>query len=429
MSLRSIVLIGALSVSAALNGCNKPDEPLPLANMEKDYDRQLPYGKFALKKIEPSQYPNFADGWYRAKGSALREAINNSIHYLNKPSSRKYFPMGPITHEKALASLKHFLAALDHANSPAELDQIIRRDFDVYMSVGCDDEGTVLFTGYYSPIFDGSREKTEQFSVPLYRLPPDLKKDEEGNPIGGPYKTRQEIETSGELAGQEIAWLGDRFEAYVFTVQGSGFIRLPDGQLYEIGYAGHNGQDYTPIGRQLVKDGKIERQKLSLDTLIKYFKEHPEDLETYLFQNKRYVFFQDAKGGPYGCLGERVTPYHSIATDKEIFPRACLSFLDTYVPDRPGEFTKRRFRQFSLDQDRGAAIRAPGRTDIYMGVGDEAGKMAGFTYNEGRLYYLFVKDALPAEQGVAQGQPGETATATPAQEKSVDSPADSRRGS
>jgi membrane-bound lytic murein transglycosylase A len=44
-----------------------------------------------------------------------------------------------------------------------------------------------------------------------------------------------------------------------------------------------------------------------------------------------------------------------------------------------------------LDQDTGGAIRAPGRADIYVGVGDAAGRIAGATYAEGRLYYLFLK--------------------------------------
>ena len=390
-------------VGLILAGCAKKPQPLPLANIEKDYDRQLPYGKFALKQIDPSQYPKFGDGWYRGKGTALREAIVASIHYMNKPSSKKYYPMGPITHERALATLQQFLITLDEANSPEALDELIRRDYDVFMSVGCDDEGTVLFTGYYSPIFEGDHQKSDKFNVPLYRLPQDMKKDEEGNPVGGPWKTREEIEKGGLLAGHEIAWLGDRFQAYVFTVQGSGFIRCPDNSLYEIGYAGHNGNEYTPIGRQMVKDGKIEKFKLSLDTMIQYFKEHPEELEQYMFMNKRYVFFQDSKGGPYGCLSERVTQFHSIATDKEIFPRACLAFTDTRIPEKPGE-SMRRFRQFVCDQDRGAAIRAPGRTDIYMGVGDEAGKMAGFTYAEGKLYYPFVKEGLKPGPALAKGK-------------------------
>jgi membrane-bound lytic murein transglycosylase A len=389
-----------MAVAVALAGCKKPTEPLPVAQIEKDYGRPLPPGQFALRKLtDASMYPNFGDAWYKAKGLGLRRAVEYSIKYLNIPSTQKYYPLGPITHERALASLKLFLSILDQADGPETLNKLIRDDFDVYMSVGCDNEGTVLFTGYYTPIFDGSQTQTEQFPYPLYRLPPGFQKDEEGNPIGGPYKTREEIERGNLLAGNEIVWLSDRFEVYVVTVQGSGFIRLPEGKLYEIGYAGHNGQEYTPIGQLLIQDGKIPKNKLSLDALIRYFKDHPEDLDHYLYQNKRYVFFQDSKGGPYGCLGQPVTPYHSVATDKAIFPRACLSFVDTRIPIVVGE-PMRPYRSFVLDQDRGAAIRAPGRCDIYMGVGEEAGKIAGFTYSEGKLYYLFAKE------GVKSPEPG-----------------------
>jgi len=403
MSRRLILPVLILGLAA---GCQKPAQPLPVADIKKDYDRPLPPGAFALRKVDPSMYPNFGDGWFRAKGTGLREAVQYSIAYMNKPSSKKYFPLGPFSHDRALASLQHFLTVLDRADSPETLDRMIRQDFEVWMSIGCDDEGTVLFTGYYSPIFEGSLTQSERFKYPLYKLPPDLKKDEEGNPIGGPWRTRQEIEQTGLLAGQELAWLSDPFETYVLTVQGSGFLKLEDGRLYEVGYAGHNGHDYTPIGRQLVADGKIAREKLSLDAMIRYFKEHPEDLDTYMYQNKRFVFFQDSQGGPYGCLGQRVTPYHSVATDKEIFPRACLSFLDTFVPRDPVNHEMRPYRSFVLDQDRGAAIRAPGRCDIYMGVGPDAGQMAGFTYSEGRLYYLFLKEGGPQPEGdpVARGE-------------------------
>ncbi len=400
MSRRALFILTFACCLADL-GCKKPEEPLPIGNINKDYDRQLPPGQFALRKIDPSQYPKFGEAWYKAKGMGLRESVDRSINYLHKPSSQKYYPLGPITHDKALATLEQFKITLDMASTPQALDEAIRRDYDVYMSVGCDDDGTVLFTGYYSPIFNGSLTRTEQFNVPLYKLPPGMQKDGEGNPVGGAWRTREEIEKSQELAGNEICWLGDKFEAYVFTVQGSGFIRLPDGNLYEIGYAGHNGHEYTPIGRQMVIDGKIDRFKLSLDTMVKYFKEHPEDLDTYLHLNKRYVFFQESKGGPYGCLAEKVTPLHSIATDKEIFPRGCLAFVDSRIPDQAELMTKRPYRSFVLDQDRGAAIRAPGRTDIYMGVGDEAGKMAGFTYSEGRLYYIFVKDGVQPAPTIA----------------------------
>ena len=405
MPVRKLAGLGCVAaLIIVVSSCAKPEQPLPQPSMEKDYERPLPPGRCALQRIEPSEYPNFGEGWTRAKGTELRQAVQNSIHYLHKPSSKKYYPIGPVTHEAALASLELFLKMLDHADSPETLNSLIRENFDVYRSVGCDDAGTVLFTGYYSPIFDGSRERTEKFQHPLYKLPPGFQKNEEGEPVGGPWRTREEIDKSGLLAGNEIVWLGDRFETYVLTVQGSGFVKLPDGTMYEIGYAGNNGHPYTPIRKMMVADGVIDRYKVSLDTMIKYFKDHPEALEQYIYQNKRYVFFQESKGGPYGCLNEPVTRYHSIATDKEIFPRGALAFVDTYIPNVPGE-SWRPYRNFMLDQDRGAAIRAPGRSDIYMGVGEEAGKMAGHTFMEGKLYYVVAKP------GASIGAPGAAAPA------------------
>ncbi len=383
-------------------GCEKPVEPIPMTRIEPDYDRPLPPGERALQKIDRSMYPRFGDAWYLAKGTGLRRSVEQSIDYLRKPSSHSFFPSGEITHDRVLTSLERFLKVLDQADSPEALDRLIGEQFDVYSSVGYDGSGTVLFTGYYSPIFDGSLTRTDRFSVPLYRLPPGFEKDPDGNPIQGRWHTRQEIEAGNLLAGNEIAWLADRFEAYILTVQGSGFVRLPDGTLFEIGYAGHNGYDYTSIGRMLVQDGKIRSDRLSLDSLLRYFHEHPEDLDHYLYQNKRYVFFQEAHGGPFGCLGAPVTTHHSIATDKDIFPRAALAFVDTLIPWQDVRST-RPFRSFVLDQDRGAAIRAPGRCDIYTGVGEQAGRLAGFTYHEGRLYYLFAREDLESAPPIARG--------------------------
>jgi membrane-bound lytic murein transglycosylase A len=153
----------------------------------------------------------------------------------------------------------------------------------------------------------------------------------------------------------------------------------------------------------LVADGKIDRHRLSLAAMIRHFKQYPQDLDQYLYQNKRYVFFQDSKGGPYGCLGKPVTSFHSLATDKDIFPRAALTFLDTRIPQESGS-KMQTYRSFALDQDRGAAIRAPGRCDIYMGVGDAAGQRAGFTYSEGKLYYLFAKDGITTAEPLAAGE-------------------------
>lgn len=405
--MRRAVALSLILATALLTGCppkeepwsprSKPPRPEPQP-ASKDYGRQLPPGALALRKIPPEMYPDFSRGF--ANRTGLEQAVRYSIEYLNKPSSRRYFPYGEITHARALASLHAILDTLRAATTPQQLDQIIRDRFDVYQSVGCDDIGTVLYTGYYCPIFEGRKQRDAAFRYPLYRAPPDLIKDGEGNTIGRrtpdgrtvQYPTRREIEEQRQLEGTEIAWLRTAFEAYVVSVQGSAKLRLADGSLWELGYAGNNGHEYKPIAEAMIADGVIRKEDLSLQTLLRYFGQRPDQTERYAWQNPRYIFFKETTGGPYGSIGAPVTPFRSLATDKSIFPRACLTFIDTSLPRvGPGGITPQPTAEFALDQDTGGGIRAPGRCDVYMGIGPDAEALAGRTYAEGKLYYLFVK--------------------------------------
>lgn len=396
----------------AFTGCKQPlkEEAWQPRKVEKDYGRPLPPGKLALRKIPPEQYPDFSRGYYDQAG--LETAIRHSLDYLSRPSSRRYYPYGDIPHERAVASLHAFLEVLRAARSPEDLDAMIRDRFDVYQSVGWDGRGTVFFTGYYSPIFEGRKQRDASFRYPLYKAPPDLMKDSEGLTLGRrtsdgtivPYYSRREIEEGGLLAGREIAWLRDPFQAYVVTVQGSAKLRLADGSLYEIGYAGNNGHEYRSVGLRLVEDGVISRNELSLQAMLAYFNSHPDQVYRYCWENPRYVFFKETVGGPFGSINVPVTPFRSLATDKAVFPRACLAFIDTQLPRREaGSVRTVPYAGFLLDQDTGGAIRAAGRSDIYMGVGSEAEALAGRTGAEGQLYYLFVKEG--AETSIGRQRP------------------------
>jgi len=398
----------ALAVIASLvplAGCLHRPIFMPPPTEAKDYDRPLPPGQLALRKItDPNDIPDFSGAMGDVE--ALKRAIRFSLNYMAKPSSRDFYPYGEITHAHAVASLKDFLAMLESGvTSGEELNRRIREQFDVWISVGCDDKGTVLYTGYYCPIFDASMTRTERFKWPLYKRPADLVSDPRTGKILGrkmpdgstvPYPTRQEIEQSGMLRGQELCWLSDRFEAYVVTVQGSAKLRMPDGSIFEIGYAGNNGHEYKSVGRALVQDKVLSKGDLSLQGMIAYFKANPQQMDYYLWKNPRYVFFQPRTGGPYGSLNEPVTPWRSIATDKDVFPRANVAFIvadDFPLPGRGLELGN--YRAFACDQDTGGAIRAAGRCDVFMGVGDAAGNLAGRIYSEGKLYYLFTKKVPP----------------------------------
>lgn len=342
--------------------------------------------------------PDFLFSCYDTKN--LLSAVTYSLNYMTRPSSRQFYPYADITHDRVVASLEALGDMLDSGLVGRDLNTAIRHKFDVYESVGCDDRGTVLFTGYYTPIFNGSLKKTARFKYPLYSQPKDIVKGPAGeilgkqNPDGSltPYPTRQILETSGVLNGKEIVYLEDPFEVYIAHVQGSAKIRMPDKELITAGYAASNGHEYSSVAKRMLKDDVFAGRQMSLAAMIDFFKNNPDKVDKYIQSNPRFVFFQMGQTEPRGSINTPVTAYRTIATDKSVYPRAALSFISTTLPTlKDGQIIQRKYTGFTLDQDTGGAIRAPGRCDVYMGVGDKAGKIAGSVYQEGRLYYLFIK--------------------------------------
>lgn len=392
-------LFGAILILGILGACVTPDRSKPTG--PPDYSKPLPPGARALELVtDPAEYPDFAAGFRDREG--LLDAVNHSLDFFSKPSARTHFPVEDISFSRARASLELFKQDLQAARTPEGFAGRIREHFDVYRSVGCDGRGTVLFTGYCEPVFDASPKRTETFRYPLYSLPDDLIKDPDGTIRGRrtatsvalPYYTRREIDGDGVLKdrGLELVWLESALEAYIVHVQGSASLSMPDGTIMKIGYAGKNGRPYRSLGQALIADGKMNANEASLDRIRAFFKTHPGEMNHYLFKNESYIFFTATEGGPYGSIGAQVTPYRTIATDKEIFPRGGVTFLDTTLPVRKtGRIVFEPHRGFALDQDKGSAIRSAGRTDIFMGTGREAEILAGRVRTEGMLYYLFAK--------------------------------------
>ena len=117
---------------------------------------------------------------------------------------KQWFPIEGITHNQAKASVIAFRQLLLDANTKEEFIAILEEQFNVYSSVGCDDKGTVLFTGYYSPDFKASATQSIDYRAPLYQRPTDLVTDPDtGAPLGRQedngkittWPTRLEIET------------------------------------------------------------------------------------------------------------------------------------------------------------------------------------------------------------------------------------------
>src|SRR5690606_15221930 len=170
-------------------------------------------------------YPDFSPAFANANLVAVDAALGHSLDYLSRGSSRGHFPYLDIDHGRAVATASRLREIVKRelsgaASSPSSLNAEIARDFDVYKSVGAPAQGgyteRVLFTGYYTPILDASLERGGPYQYPIYRRPADLSADPATGQVFGrtmpdgsvqPYPARQQIEQSGMLAGQELAWL------------------------------------------------------------------------------------------------------------------------------------------------------------------------------------------------------------------------------
>lgn len=379
---------------------------LPLAltacKSAPDYGRALPDGAPALLPLGPDdKRPDFGAQW--SARDEILPALDHSIAWAAKKSSAKHFPIEGVTIERQQKSLERFKAALLESTSAADFDARIDREFVVLKSAGWDGRGGgVLYTAYCTPILEGSIERSATYKYPLYAQPDDLVKEESGEIRGRrtasgsvePYPTRRAIEAGHLLANKqlELAWLEDPIDAYIAHVNGSAFVKLVDGSMLKLGYAGKNGRDYTSLGQELVKDKKLSKEKVSLRAIREWARSHPGEVQEYLDRNESYVFFTPIDGTPHGSLNVPVTGNRSLATDKRLFPRGSIVFVEG-KPDS-GIAEGARVDHFMFDQDTGGAIRTAGRADIYMGAGPEAESVSGATRVEGQLYYLFLKDTL-----------------------------------
>lgn len=337
----------------------------------------------------------------------LNRSVEESIGWFQKPSSTQWFPFRNqgtgeqiCTHEQAAASVLAFKELLSTSSSADEFKSRFLELFDVWQSVGYNQNRDVLFTGYFSPTFKASRSPDGRFRHALYTRPADLVSDPTtGQPLGrrmadgslAKWPGRAEIESSGMLKGTELVYLENPLDVYIVQVNGSAKLEMPDESVMYVGYAGKTDGAYVGLGKSMMDEGILKKSELSLAAIRRYYKTNPAVVNDLINRNNSYVFFQEypRDAWPAGSLGTRVNENASIATDKTIFPRGGLVMVDT----RANTFTRGliEYKNFMLDQDTGGAIRAAGRADLYMGAGAAAELLAGGQYATGKMFYFFLK--------------------------------------
>jgi membrane-bound lytic murein transglycosylase A len=266
-----------------------------------------------------------------------------------------------------------------------------------------------LFTGYFEPQAEGSRKPGGAYKVPLYAKPADLVAFDAktakrlglayGRLVDGKaqgYFTRREIE-EGALEGQglELLWLKDWADAFFMQVQGSGRVRLPDGEVIRLAYAAKTGQPYTGIGGVLVERGVLTRDDMSMQAIRAWMDKDPKAARQLMWENKSFVFFRevtidDPELGPPGAQKVALTPLHSLAIDRSLWMFGTPVWLDTQAP-KGKSGTLVPFRSLLVAQDTGTAIKGHARGDVFWGAGEEAALTAGHMKSPGRMIVLLPK--------------------------------------
>ena len=334
--------------------------------------------------------------------NSLLSALEGSLTYLEKMKSAPSSPLRAggeemFSPEQIQKSLRRFREILMTTPDRAEIERKIGEGFSFWEGSRGNSANFILLTGYYEPTLEGNPDAGGDYRYPLYRRPDDL-----GEVIPGespsPYYSRREIDMQGALRGRglEIIWLKDPWERFVIHIQGSGQVRLPDGKVVRVGYAGSNGRPYRSIGRYLIDQGYLNEKDVSMERVRDFIQRNPGLAQEIFNYNERYIFFRflPDSPGPIGALGVPLTPGRSIATDLKIFPAGALGFLVSRQPDldEAGIIVGwKPLRRFVLNQDTGAAIQGPGRVDLFFGSGERAGTAAGEMREEGKVYFLLAK--------------------------------------
>ena len=266
--------------------------------------------------------------------------------------------------------------------------------------------GRAFATGYFEPEIAGCRTPQAGCDVPVYKRPPDLidvdlgqfSDDLKGRNIRGKvsgakfvqYDDRAMIE-NGSLAGRglEIAYASDAVEFFFLQIQGSGRLKLPDGNVMRIGYDSQNGRGYTGIGRLMRDRGLIT--DASMQGIVAFLAANPEEGRKIMQENKSYIFFRELTGaGPLGAMGYPVVGEASIAVDVKFIPLGAPVWLSMDRAEPNGIW---------IAQDTGGAIKGANRIDTFWGAGDRARLIAGGMAARGTAL-LFLPKAAVARLGL-----------------------------
>lgn len=215
-----------------------------------------------------------------------------------------------------------------------------------------------ILTGYYEPVIKISAERNDNFKFPILKKSKNL--EVERRKITKLFKSKD-----------VLFWTDNKIDLFFLQIQGSGIGVFENGKKIMIKYQGHNNQKYTSIGKILVKNGYIKKEKISMFTIKEWLHKNILESDEIMNQNKRYIFFKKApysKKSSTGAMGNTLIAGTSVAIDKNIYPYGIPLILKT---------DDDKLNKIVISHDTGSAIKGYNRADLFIGRGKEAETIAG----------------------------------------------------
>ena len=289
-----------------------------------------------------------------------------------------------------------WMPACDEALFVGNNKQEARRFFEdqfapIVLATREGDEG--LLTGYYEPEVDVRKIPDAVYSEPVLAKP----KTEAVQNL-----TRAQL---GPRWSRVIAY-GKPIDVFFMQVQGSGRVKFKNGTTVRAAYAGNNGKKYVSIGKVLVARGEMTVEQASKQSISDWMERAgPEKTRELMNENPRYIFFVEQKigkgEGPRGGMRVPLTAMGSMAVDTRYHPYGTLAWLETTLPQKPGDYKGKKSGVLVSVQDTGNAIRGPLRGDLFFGAGDVAGDKAGVMKHPVRWTILVPKAIAPKPTGIS----------------------------
>ena len=199
----------------------------------------------------------------------------------------------------------------------------------------------------------------------------------------------------GAFAGRglELVYL-DPIDAFFVHIQGSARIRMHDGRIVRMRFAGRNGHKFTAIGRILVERGELTLEQADMQAIRAWLVAHPEQAAALMRENRSYIFFKQDAGrpaeeGPIGASGVPLTAGRSLAVDHAVWPYGLPVWIHARLPTQSGED---EISRLTVAQDTGAAIKGAARADLFVGTGPMAGDIAGRIKHPGNFVVLLPRE-------------------------------------